>query len=189
MSVPNRRKKYIVDREFQTRFILKFCLTVIFVSLAIGVLIFYFTKSSTTVTIENTRVIVKGTQDFIFPVILATVVTVMFFTSLAVFVSTLFASNRIAGPIYRLSREVDRIKQGDLTGSFRIRNKDEFQYLAKNLHEMSTLFRKNYGELKTKMDSLKNFLRENNYNVSGQEKETYLSKAKEIEGLLGYFEV
>ncbi|MFH1457703.1 MAG: HAMP domain-containing protein [Candidatus Omnitrophota bacterium] len=189
MNRTNRRRQYIVNKEFQIKFILRFCLMVILASLAIGLLVFHFTRGSTTVAIENTKVVVKGTQDFILPVILATVLSVAFFASLAVFLSALFSSNRIAGPIYRLSKEIERLKEGDLTGSFKIRSKDEFQELARNLNEMSKILRGHCSELKGKMKGLESFLQERNYSVSGQDKEAFLSQMKEIEGLLDYFQV
>ena len=158
-------------------------------SLAIGLLIFHFTKGSTTVAIENTKVMVKGTEDFILPVIVTTVLSVAFFASLVVFVSTLLVTHRIAGPIYRLSQEVEKLKKGDLTRSFKIRNKDEFQDLARNLHEMSLVLRENYSALKIKIDGLKKLLQEKDYSLSGQDKEAFLSTMKEIDELLNYFEV
>ncbi|KPK96711.1 MAG: hypothetical protein AMJ95_12625 [Omnitrophica WOR_2 bacterium SM23_72] len=189
MNIKNRRKQYIVNRQLQVKFILRFCLKVIFASAAIGLLVFHFTKGSTTVAIENTRVMVKGTQDFILPVILTTVLSVCFFASLAVFLSTLMMTHRIAGPIYRLNREVEKLKQGDLTCSFKVRVKDEFQGLARNLHEMSGILRENYSDLKIKTEQLKNFLSERNYSLSGQDKELFLGRMKEINELLDYFKV
>lgn len=179
MDIKNRRKQYIVDKKFQLKFIFKFCIIVIFVSVAVGLLIFYFTKGSTTVAIENTKVTVKETQDFILPVILTTVLSVGFFSALVVFFSTLFATHRIAGPIYRLSREVEKLKQGDLTRTFKIRSYDEFQELAENLSEMSLALRENYAALKRKTEDLKTF----------QDKEALLNKMKDLERLLERFEV
>jgi methyl-accepting chemotaxis protein len=189
MEGANRRKRYIVDKKFQIKFILRFCFTVILVSLAIGISIFYSSLGSTTVAIENTRVVVKHTQDFILPMLIAVVIIVTMSASAAVFFSTLFSTHKIAGPIYRLSKEVDKLKQGDLTRNFKIRSKDEFQELAKNLNEMGGVLRINYSELKNKLEGLKGFLRERNYSVSGQDKEVFLNRAKEIDNLLDYFKV
>jgi len=189
MGSLNRRRKHLINKKFQIKFIFKFCLTVIFASLAIGVLVYWFSRGSTTVAIENTKVVVKRTQDFILPMLIAVVLVVKISASAVIFLSTLFATHRIAGPIYRLNQEIDKLKQGDLTCAFKIRRKDEFRELAKNLNEMSGVLRENHSELKVKIDGLKSFLRERNYSVSSEDKEVFSSKVKEIEGLINYFKV
>ena len=70
------RKHYFIDKEFQTKFILRFCGVVVVSSLLIGILIFLLSQNSTTVAIENTQVRVKTTADFILPVLVQTIIVV-----------------------------------------------------------------------------------------------------------------
>jgi len=78
MSYPRHyhRKHYLIDKKFQLAFVMKFCAVVILASLAIGTFIFYMSRNSTTVAIENTRVFVKPTSDFILPQLVVTVILV-----------------------------------------------------------------------------------------------------------------
>jgi methyl-accepting chemotaxis protein len=132
-----RRRQYFIDKPFQAKFILKFCLVTIVSSLLIGGLVYFFTMNSTTVTIENTKVIVKSTADFILPALTLTVVIVVCCSALAVLLLTLFYSHRIAGPAYRLRKDVDRIAKGELENLFQIRQGDQLSSLAEALVAMT----------------------------------------------------
>jgi methyl-accepting chemotaxis protein len=189
MEGRNRRRQYIVDKDFQFKFIFGFCLKTALAALVVAGLIYYFSSGSTSLAIENTKVVVKRTQDLLLPVILGAAASVALIASLLMFVTTLLATHRMAGPVYRLNREVEKLKHGDLTRTFKIRSKDEFQSLAQNLHEMSEVLKRNTGELKIKIDELKSFLRQRNYSVPENEREVFLSKAKEIDTLINYFRV
>jgi methyl-accepting chemotaxis protein len=185
----NKRKKYMIDPKFQRDFILKFTGVVIIASLAIGFAIIFFSRDSTTVSIENTKVVVKGTSDFILPVVITTLLTVTFISGFMVFGMTLLASNRIAGPLFRLKKEIDYLKDGDLTGTFNVREKDELKDLAKSLGSMCSTLRQKHSELKVKSDGLKNYLKDKNFKLSDQDWPAFSKKLEEIGEILNYFKV
>lgn len=191
MSYPRayHRKHYLIDKQFQLAFIMKFCSVVVFSSLVIGAMIFFFTKDSTTVAIENTRVFVKPTADFILPQIVVTIIVVATVFSVVLFAMSLFATHRIVGPMYRLRKEIDNVRGGDLTGAFIIRDKDQLKGLAKSLGDMGAVLRQKHVELKDRTDSLKEFLKEKNYCVSFDDKERFSEILKEIDDVLVYFKV
>ena len=184
-----KRKCYFIDKDFQTKFIVKFCAIVIISSLLIGYLIFIFSQASTTVAIENTKVAVKKTSDFILPVILETILIVTAFSALAVAILTLFISHKISGPLYRIKREIDVLKEGDLGRNFNIRSKDQLQDLAKSLNEMCICLRQNYASLKEKNKKLKNYLEDKNYCPSPSDKEELTRLLAEIESTLNFFKI
>jgi methyl-accepting chemotaxis protein len=189
MDARNKRKKYFIDKEFQTKFIMRFCLVVLISSMAIGWLLFYLSRGSTTVAIENTKVMVKPTADFILPQLIATLLIVTVFSSLVVIIMTLFASHKISGPLYRLNKEIELLKAGDLTSSFTIRNKDQLKDLADNLGGMCDTLREKHKDLKAKSAALKKYLEARNYTIAGDEKEDFVSRLDEIIDILGYFKV
>ncbi|MDD5427629.1 MAG: hypothetical protein PHI58_00110 [Candidatus Omnitrophica bacterium] len=177
-----RRKNYFIDKQFQTRFIVKFCVIVIVSSVAIGFSIFYLSMGFTTVAIENAHVIVKSTSDFILPVIVETVVMATLFSAIAVIFLTLFTSHRIAGPLYRLKKDIEAFKNGDLTVNFRTRNTDQLKGLADSLVEMGTATGKKHLEIKAKLEELKNSMQ------SGAEsKDAVMKKLCELESVISYF--
>ena len=138
----NRRKNYFIERSFQTRFIIKFCmLTIIGGLLTIG-LLYFLSLRSTTVAIVNSEVVVKTTADFLLPILIQTVVVVMVLVSIATIIVTLFVSHKIAGPLYRLKKGMHDLGEGNFSTEIKIRKFDQlkdvveaFNNMAKSLKE------------------------------------------------------
>ena len=151
----NKRRQYFIDKSFQTKFILKFCLIVILTSLLITVLIFFFSKDSTTTAIENTKVVVKRTSDFILPLLAGVVLIVSVFSSIVVIIVTLFTSHKIAGPLYRLRKEIEAFSQGDFNRDFKIRSSDQLKELSQSLQNMRNLLAEKNLRIKNKINILK----------------------------------
>ena len=181
------RRNYFIDSRFQTKFILKFCAVVFVSSLLIGAIIFLLSRNSTTVAIENTRVQVKATADFILPVLVQTIVVVSIFSALVVAVLTLLISHKISGPLFRLKREIDTLRDGDLGRNFNIRASDQLQALSKSLNDMSISLRQRYVEVKDKCKNLKGLLEEKKYSLSEADKKQVAKVLEEIDGLLKRF--
>jgi methyl-accepting chemotaxis protein len=184
-----KRRQYFIDPAFQARFILKFCLVVIVASLLIGAFVFLFSRNATTVTIENTHVRVKSATDFILPVLSVTVLSVTIISAIAVLILTLLDSHKISGPMFRLQREVELLKQGSLDRSFMIRNHDQLQALATSLEEMSDTLRSKHVELNNKYHFLQKFLSEKKSVLPEQDKEQLKTLLEELSATLNYFKV
>jgi nitrogen fixation/metabolism regulation signal transduction histidine kinase len=103
--------------------------------------------NSTTVAIENTQVTVKKTSDFIFPIIIQTIVIVTIFSAIATSILTLFISHKIAGPLFRLRREIEKLGAGNLNVNFSIREGDQLKNLATSLGQMACSLRSKIEEL------------------------------------------
>jgi len=185
----NKRKRHFIDKDFQTKFILKFCAIVIISSLLIGGLMFLLSQDSTTVAIENTRVVVKRTADFILPLMTATLLIVTLITATTVIILTLLTSHKISGPLYRLKQEIDILKEADLTRNFNIRAKDQLQALAKSLSDMSDSLRTKHSDLKKKCSILITYLKDNNFRIQPEQKEDFSRMLQDIEDILNYFKV
>ncbi|MFA5101211.1 MAG: hypothetical protein WC547_10040 [Candidatus Omnitrophota bacterium] len=183
------RKHYLIDKKFQLTFIMKFCTIVILASLVIGALIFYLSRNSTTVAIENTRVFVKPTSDFILPQLVITVIVVSVVFSSILFVMALIATHRIAGPLFRLRKEIDSFRGGDLTSAFIIRDKDQLKGLAKSLSDMGIVLREKHTDLKAKTETLRTFLKDRNYCITFEDRDRFSEILKDIDDILVYFKV
>ncbi len=185
----NLRRQYFIDKSFQARFILKFCSVVIISSIVITGAVFFLTQGSTTVAIENTKVMVKRTADFILPLLLLTVIVASVVTAAVTAVLTLLASHKIAGPLFRIVREVGGVAEGDLRRNFSIRSKDQLQELAKRLEAMCASLRSHQAELKVKCQSLAACVKEAGANIPADQKEKIARLLDEIDTALHYFKV
>jgi len=165
-----RRRNYFIDKTFQTKFMIKFCIIVIISSLLVIGLLFFLSKDSTTVAIENTEVVVKRTADFILPMVIQTVLFTFLFSATAVLALTMIVSHKMAGPLFRLKREIDILKEGDFRRNFNIRGDDQLQKLAKSLDEMCIFLRGRHSNLKKNYQELKLFLESKNHSLSDKDK-------------------
>jgi methyl-accepting chemotaxis protein len=154
-QAPNRRRNYFIDKEFQTKFILKFCLLVI-LSGAITIGILYFIgKKSTTVSIVNSRVIVHSTADFLLPISIQIVLIVMIILGLATIIVTLLFSHKIAGPLYRFKKAIEGVKLGNLSANFNLRDYDQLKDLSNEVNAMINKAREQINLIKADVASFK----------------------------------
>jgi len=153
------RRTYFIEPRFQTMFIIKFCLIVLFTSIVLSGIVLVLSDSSTTVTIENARVQVRNTVDFILPLVVQAFWIAAVFSAVSVGLLTLLTSHRISGPLYRLKQDAYRIANGDLSAGFKIRSNDQIQEFADSLAQMAasmrvrlTAMRDDVSELKKRLD-------------------------------------
>ena len=130
-----QRRNYYIDKDFQTKFILKFCSLVAFGSLLIVALIYWLAQHSTTVGIANGRVAVHNTAEYLLPLLLQTVLVELVIVSLAAIVMTLLFTHKIAGPLYRFKIMLGQLGEGDFSSSMRLREGDQLQQVAQAYNE------------------------------------------------------
>ena len=149
------RRVYFIERKFQTGFILKFCALIIISSLLTGILVYFLSQRSTTVVFEHSRALVKSTSDFLLPLLIQTIVIVSIIVAIATVILTLFISHRIAGPLYRLKRQLGSIGIGDLSGDFSLRKDDQLKDIANSMSAMIKGLRDIISDSKNHWNSFK----------------------------------
>jgi len=132
----NRRRNYFIKKSFQAKFILKFCLLLIFACVLMGVLMYVSSTRTVTTSFEDLRFVAKSTADFILPSLILCSIVAIILISIACIGVVLFLSHRLAGPLYRLEQSMHRIAAGDLTIETNLRTDDEIKALADSLNEM-----------------------------------------------------
>jgi len=135
-NIRQRRRIHIVRMKFQRDFILKFCSIIIISALIIAGIIYVLSLSSTTAAFENSRLVLKSTSDFMLPLLILSCLVAIIAMGTLTIIFTLVISHRIAGPLYRLEKDIDAVKNGNLDIEIRVRKDDEFQDLAKSLNQM-----------------------------------------------------
>ena len=140
-NLQNRRKNYYIKKQFQRNFILKFCALVVAGSAITGLVIYLMSRSAVCTSFENSRLVIKSTADFILPAVLLSSAVSVILISLATIVITLFASHKIAGPLYRLEKDVQEIASGNLKVVFRLREDDELKALLGSMNDMVNALR------------------------------------------------
>lgn len=131
-----KRRIYFIEKSFQAKFILRFCSLVALAGLLTIVMVYFLAMRSTTVSIVNSRVLVKTTADFMLPILIQTIIVVVVIASLATIVVTLLASHKIAGPLYRFKRSFEDLSNGDFSKDVKIRRFDQLQDVADAFNNM-----------------------------------------------------
>jgi len=138
-NIRQRRRVRIVKMKFQRDFILKFCAIIIISALIIAGIVYALSLSSTTAVFENSRLILKTTADFMVPLLILSCLVAIIAMGTLTIIFTLVISHRIAGPLYRLEKDIAEVNNGNLNMEIRVRKDDELQDLAKSLNQMLKL--------------------------------------------------
>lgn len=152
----NRRRKYFINKEFQTRFILRFCIFVMLTAVVMIGLVYILSTKTTTTSFENLRLIVKRTSDFILPTLILSGLIASILISAACIIIILFISHRIAGPLYRLEKSLNEIGKGNLAVDVRLRKSDEMKALASSVNNMIRNLKDPICSSQGKIDELEN---------------------------------
>lgn len=156
-----KRKNYFIDKQFQAKFILKFCAIVVLGGLLTVGLLYLWAGKANTVAIVNSRVMVRTTADFILPILIQTVLAVLVIAGLATIALTLLVSHKIAGPLYHFKSAIEKLEGGNFAEDFHIRHGDQLQNIAGNFNKMIKKLRdvirglkKDVPDLKERLDSI-----------------------------------
>jgi len=176
----HRRKNYFIEKNFQAKFILRFCI-LLFAGglLTIGTLYILATQS-TTVSVINSRIVAKTTSDFILPILIQTVIVVTVILILAAIALTLLVSHKIAGPLYRFKKAMQALEIGDFSADFRLRRSDQLQDLSAAFNSMIQNIRQGHEQLKNSFNSLKEKLDSISEQEVPEHKRHTLSELKKI---------
>jgi signal transduction histidine kinase len=89
----------------------------------------------------------------------------------------LLITHRIAGPAYRMRKEVELLNKGVYNVSFKLRARDELKDLAASLSVLASLMKKRHDYLGVKVAQLKEALR-------AQDSKAAVSLLEDIESTL-----
>ncbi|NOT13326.1 MAG: hypothetical protein HOP23_16075 [Methylococcaceae bacterium] len=131
-SAPKRRNVFI-KKAFQGRFIVGVFLLMLLSGVCSALLIYWMTGGDLRAQSESAHInIVNAWEHLGLSLLIGNMVAILVAGTLAVFV-VLYASHKIAGPLYRFEKLCEQVGNGDLEMSAAIREKDQ-------LHELSTAF-------------------------------------------------
>lgn len=133
---PIKRRQYFIKKEFQTRFIVKFFLILVAGGILTVALTFLNNQDTLTAVYANSKLTIQNTSLAIMPSVVFTTILTTLALGLVVVVVTLLVSHKIAGPMFRFEKDINRIAGGDLKSRIRIRKGDQFQELAESLNRM-----------------------------------------------------
>ncbi len=114
----------VLQRDFTIKFLITF-IGSIFAAFAAGIITFYFTLPRSKIHHYHEAVLslIEAKSVLVDTLVIAGIIEVIFIVFIVIFIS-IRSSHKIAGPIYRLEKNLHDIAEGDLTGKVRFRNHD-----------------------------------------------------------------
>jgi len=192
VSPENRRKNYFIDRKFQSDFVLRFCALVVLGSLISGITLYLFSRSTVTTAFVNSRLSIVSTADYMLPALIGSSLVAILLIGIATAIVVIYHSHRIAGPLFNVERNVQKIGEGDLTVKIHLRSTDEMAKLADCFNEMAEDINSRITEIKSKSKDLGNAINSLKSSASKQiqdELETLSQKKAELDNTIDYFKV
>jgi hypothetical protein len=155
MKHKDLRKTVLIDRGFQLRMILKFILLNFSLMVIFGFFIYLFFNSEIESNLRSAHVTYKNIKEMLFPIVLTLSIINIFVSSLIIFFIVLFASHKIAGPMYRFNETLKEICNRNICKPVSIREGDQLYECMNTLNEFSGLLSNDFSELKDKVHELK----------------------------------
>ncbi|MBN2453143.1 MAG: methyl-accepting chemotaxis protein [Candidatus Omnitrophica bacterium] len=101
-----------------------------------------------------------------------------------IFIAGIFISHKIAGPMYRIERSAEAIRDGDLSVSFRVRKGDEMKETAIMLENMVDSLQADFARIKAADSALVKRINEAEGLISAEDCDKMRKLVKEIDGVL-----
>jgi len=137
-----RRKNYLIDKDFQFRYIGRIVFSIIVMALITAFTVYYTTWARIMDQFYNVPQIASRFAELFSSVNGQLLVFLVVFLLLIAVVS-IFISHSIAGPVYRFEKSLQAIASGDLTLKIGLRKGDEFKHLAETINQVIATLRSN----------------------------------------------
>jgi len=130
--------KNLVERTFKLDFGLRLCLLTAAGMLAVTLFLYYATSKDLGESYGHAIYLINDLKIRIFPLFFASFysIFILVVVTAAIAAISVLYSHRIAGPLFRIERNLDLIGGGDLTVNTRFRKTDQLFVLADELNAM-----------------------------------------------------
>lgn len=136
MEKKNRRKTIMINWAFQARMIGVFVAINVFLMVMFQLAIYLFMDSEIDTMLSRTHVTLLNVRDMLVPMLISLSMLNILISSLAIAAFVLFASFRIAGPLYRFHVITNDINNRNFDTYTRIRTGDQLYNLAQEMEQM-----------------------------------------------------
>jgi len=135
-----RRRNYLINKDFQFRYMARIMFGIIAMALVIAFTVYYTTWAKIMDEFYHVPQIASQFAPLFSSVNRTLIVILLIFLIISAILS-IFVSHTIAGPMYRFEKTFQAIMNGDLTLRIGLRKGDEFKHLAETINEMVNTLR------------------------------------------------
>lgn len=151
----SRRKIVLINRQFQYRMIAKFIALNILIMIVFGSFLYLFLNSEIESNLQSAHVTYRNIKEMLFPIITSLSIVNILASSIVISVFVLYASFRIAGPMYRFNEAVKEISKKNLSPFTSIRKGDQLYECSLSLRKMSDVIANDFVEMNNAIQNMK----------------------------------
>ncbi len=179
-----RRRRYIINAGLQMKFIISFVLVSLLGSIAAVAAFNFFALRKLETLMWSTHISAKTTGELIGPLSVYVNIISFLFVSVLLIIIVIWMIRKVSGPLYRMSKDIMRVADGDLSTSIILRQKDELKDVAHELNIMIKSIREKFNIISEKYTGISRSIGRLKKEISNTESiKDYNSILKDIEGL------
>ncbi len=179
-----RRRRYIINAGLQMKFIISFMLVSLLGSIAAVAAFNFFALRKLETLMWSTHISAKTTGELIGPLSVYVNIISFLFVSVLLIIIVIWMIRKVSGPLYRMSKDIMRVADGDLSTSIILRQKDELKDVAHELNIMIKSIREKFNIISEKYTGISRSIGRLKKEISNTESiKDYNSILKDIEGL------
>ncbi|MFC2172953.1 hypothetical protein ACFLU6_10040 [Acidobacteriota bacterium] len=132
-----RRRRFLVDRRIQHRFIFLLFLQMVIIFALFGYFTYTHVEKTKKIALNDSKISVETTTQLLDNItsFYTWMGLLSFFVAIALIICGILASHKIAGPVLKLKRFLNEVAQGDFTQQIAFRRKDQLDDFAVVLNE------------------------------------------------------
>lgn len=152
MSYQYKRKKLnlSVKREFQMWLLVRILGVVVVSSLVAALILFVYARQEISANFYSAHIQIRRVSDLLLPVMAAGA----FISLISGMVLAFFLPQKIAGPVYRIQKSLESIRDGNLTERVKLRTGDTLMDLADSVNETTASLREKIQDVKAVQQEL-----------------------------------
>lgn len=120
-----------------------------------GVFMYLFLDSEVEKNLHTAHVFYNNIRDMLFPIVLTLSIINILIASIAIGIIVLFASHKLAGPLYRFEQVVKDIGNKNLRTVTGIRDGDQLVYCSDSIKTMVRMLKKDLQHINDSIGKLK----------------------------------
>ena len=155
-----KRRKYIVDKRFQGKFILFFVIISSISSIIATVVFNHIALKRLESIMWSAHISVKTTDEVIGSLFIYVNIIAFLVVSFLLILTGIWMVRKTSGFLYMISKNIMRVANGDLSVSIDLGQKDEFNDVVSSLNDMIKKLRERFFNIKQQYGEISAYIRD-----------------------------
>jgi methyl-accepting chemotaxis protein len=152
----SKRRIIMINRKFQIKLIFKLILVNIILMVGFSIIMYAFFNSEIETQLSRAHITFKNVQNMLLPIIVIMSILNVIVASLIISIFVMFASFRIAGPLYRFNEALKQLGKKNLKPITKLRANDQLYECSKILKSTIDILANDMKSIKKNISNLNN---------------------------------